>query len=57
MIEEQKDGEFFYECHKCKNLIPGYFQTNMLDPVIMVADTKPNTYVFECAKCNPEALS
>lgn len=48
----QEHCDFHYECHKCKELIPGHFETNMTDPVVMVPEGKPNTFVFECEKCN-----
>jgi len=48
----QEHCDFYYECHKCKKLIPGHFETNATDPVVMVPEGKPNTFVFECEPCN-----
>lgn len=51
-MEKEHNSDFFYECHKCKKLVPGCFDTNATDPVVMVADSKPNTFLFECEPCN-----
>lgn len=42
---------FYYECRKCLSLIEGSFENPQLDPIVMVKDSKPNTWAFECEKC------
>lgn len=43
---------FYYECAKCKNKIPGYFDSSKDNQVKWVFTEKGFTYVFECKdKC------
>jgi hypothetical protein len=51
-MEQEAYHNFTYECHKCKKLIPGHFDTADTDEVVMVPEGKVNTWLFECFPCN-----
>lgn len=51
MKSNKLDYDFTYECHQCKTLIPGHFDTINTDVVFMVKSSEPNTWIFQCEHC------
>lgn len=46
--------QFYYECHKCKTLIPGSFDKSIKEQVKVLQDK--NNYIFECKNCSEKKI-